>query len=265
MLSKLIKHEFKATYRIFLPIYIGLVIITGLACATSILDSYQNTLLSIALGFGMIIFVLGYIFVILSPFIFLPIRFYRTTATREAYLTFTVPADTKVILLAKFIVAFAWSLITILLWVATLIIFISSIDGWDWRGLAYFFDIEKEYLIWKILTMITGLAVNILSIFAAISLSQLVRDHRVIASFAFYAAIYTVQQIISVCVLIPFMIQNLNAVAVDEFSRGMTSDLTSSSYEDIMIYILSLAVSLGVSAACFFLSNHMLKKKLNLL
>lgn len=32
---------------------------------------------------------------------------------------------------------------------------------------------------------------------------QFVRDHRVIASIAFYAAIYTVQQIVSLVVLIP--------------------------------------------------------------
>ncbi len=123
------KHEFKATYRTFLPIYIGLVVITAFACISSlVMRDYQNPILEIALGLGIIIVVIGYIFVFISPYIFLSLRFYRTTATREAYLTFTVPADTKTILLAKFIVTFLWTILTSLLWIASFLILIECIS-----------------------------------------------------------------------------------------------------------------------------------------
>lgn len=265
MLSKLIKHEFKATYRIFLPIYIGLAIITGFASAILFVTSaYENTLLNIAFGFGMVIVVLSYIFVVMSPYIFLSLRFYRTTATREAYLTFTVPADTKVILLAKFIVSLAWTLLTLLLWFLSLIIFMSAIQG-EGPAFSDFFSLyDSESMILQILTIIISIANSILTIFAAISLSQLVRDHRIIASFAFYAAIYTVQQIISVCALLPFMFDSFTSEdAALSYSTGMTFGGIMSSYSGV--YIISYIISLGISTACFFLSNYMLKKKLNLL
>ncbi len=264
MLTKLMKHEFKATYRTFLPIYIGLVVITAFACISSlVMRDYHNPILEIALGLGIIIVVIGYIFVFISPYIFLSLRFYRTTATREAYLTFTVPADTKTILLAKFIVTFLWTILTSLLWIASFLILIECISEGQ-VDLWYFFS-ENETVIWQILTMVFAFANNVLMIFTAISLSQLVRDHRVIASIGFYAAIYTVQQIISIIALIPFMIKSMNLFSALEAETNEAAIQAELMSEQLPVYLLSIGLSLGMSVAMFFLSNYMWKRKLNLL
>lgn len=273
MLKKLIKHEFIATYRIFLPIYVALAALTGLAClAVRFIDNYNPALLQIASGFGIIIVILGFMFVILSPFIFLSMRFYRTTATREAYLTFTVPADTKLIVLAKFIVSYLWTAVTTILWFFALLTFMNSASPAGKNLLVVFFknlfspeELASTLLYFAVLA--TTLACSILSIFAAISLGQLVRDHRVIASFAFYAAIYTVQQIVSVLVMLPWMIsifESSKDVVVDEttvefgYSSAMGGD-------DTAMFLVSIALSLVFSVVFYLLSNYMLKKKLNLL
>lgn len=262
MLTKLMKHEFKATYRTFLPIYIGLAVITALACIGSqILRDYNNPILEIALGFGIIVVILSYIFVFISPYIFLSMRFYRTTATREAYLTFTVPADTKTIVFAKFTVTFLWTILTSLLWLASFLLFMKCVT--DGQIDLWYFFAKNETLLWQILSLAVGFANNILMIFTAVCLSQLVRDHRVIASIAFYAAIYTVQQILSVVALLPFIFRTMNVLSTAEMNEvTIQSELAG---EQLPVYLLSIGLSLGMSAAMFFLSNHMLKKKLNLL
>lgn len=262
MLTKIIKHEFKATYRTFIPIYIALAIVTGAACLfLPALSKYNNSILAIVMGFGIILLVLGFIFVIMSPYIFLSLRFYKTTATREAYLTFTIPADTKIILLGKFIVTFIWTTVTILLW---LLAFIALSYRFDF-GLSFSFD---STILLQILYLIASISCSILTIFAAISLSQLVRDHRVIASFGFYMALTTVQQIVSVVVLIPMMLKELSAAGDAEYTAfGMTVEGMSSSGPtlDATVYVLSLIISIVFSLVFYFMANYMLKKKLNLL
>ena len=253
MLTKIIKHEFKATYRTFIPIYIALAIVTGAACLfLPALSKYNNSILSIVMGFGIILLVLGFIFVIMSPYIFLSVRFYKTTATREAYLTFTIPTDTKIILLGKFIVTFIWTTVTILLW---LLAFIALSYRFDF-GLSFSFD---SNIVLQILYLAASISCSILTIFAAISLSQLVRDHRVIASFAFYMALTTVQQIVSIAALIPIMLKELSASGDAEYTASgtVTSDTT--------VYVLSLIIGIVFSLVFYFISNYMMKKKLNLL
>lgn len=276
MLKKLIKHEFKATYRIFLPIYIALAALTGLAClAIRFIDDYSPALLQIASGFGIIVVVLGFMFVILSPFIFLAMRFYRTTATREAYLTFTVPADTKLILLAKFIVSYLWSAVTIILWLFAFLTFLNSVsDPSEGNLIVAFFKtmFGEEELLSSLLYMAVlamTLASSILMIFAAISLGQLVRDHRVIASFAFYAALYTVQQIVSVLAMLPWMLSIFKTS--QDVTVGEAEVVTEFGFhaatggDDVSMFVLSIVLSLVFGVIFYFLSNYMLNKKLNLL
>lgn len=269
MLKNLIKHEFKATYRTFIPIYIGLVILTGAACLfMELLENFDQAILTIGSGFGMIIVLFGLIFVFISPYIFLSMRFYRTTATREAYLTFTVPADTKIILLAKFIVAYIWTILTTILGYLGVSILLSE------GNISKIADMIKlifegdspAFVFLQLLTFLVGFATTLLHIFASVSLGQLVRDHRIIASLAFYAALYTVQQIISVIVLIPFMISTTKDIDMDGFSASFHVGINNNATQaPISVLIISLIVSTVFGVAFYFLSNHLLKKKLNLL
>lgn len=267
MLGKLMKHEFKATWRTFIPIYIGLAILTGIACIfLTLMDNIgeNSTLLIVATGFGTLIGILALIFVFVSPFIFLCMRFYRTTATREAYLTFTVPADTRLIVLAKFIVAYIWTIVTFILAYLALAAVIHTGGGEDF--ITFMLDIFSGYSIGmnvlQVLSLLMSLANSLLAIFAAIALGQLVRDHRVIASLAFYAAIYTVQQIVSVIVTLPYLTTLLTQT---ESSLEMSVSSSGSTPNELPALIISLAVSTVFSVAEYFLANYILKKKLNLL
>ncbi len=275
MLKKLIKHEFNATYRTFIPIYLALAFLTGIArVAMHFIDEYSPVFLQIASGFGIIVVILGFMFVVLSPFIFLTMRFYRTTATREAYLTFTIPADTKLILLAKLIVSYIWSAVTFVLWLFAMLFFLNGATEKNVNLISEMLEdlfsqdnISSTLLYFAVLA--TTLACSILSIFAAISLGQLVRDHRIIASFAFYAAIYTVQQIVSVLTMLPYMIQTFTSTEEEVIYGEMTGSTSEFGFHlpdsDVPVFVISILLSLAFSVALYFLSNHMMKKKLNLL
>lgn len=116
MLKKLIKHEFKATYRFYVPVYIALAALVALACIfLTVIDHFDvnELFLSITLPLGAIVGFLAIVFTVLSPYIFICLRFYRSTATREGYLTFTLPASTNQILFSKFLVSFLWAVLTI--------------------------------------------------------------------------------------------------------------------------------------------------------
>lgn len=262
MLGKIIKHEFKSTYRIFIPIYIGLALLISAGCLfIQLLKHYNSTPLTIISGFGIILLVFGIIFVFISPYIFLSMRFYKTTATREAYLTFTVPAETHQILLGKFIVSFAWTVATMILAYFSIVILITA-GGANLKDIfSFVFDADMELMAIQIFSLLLSCALSILQIFTAISLGQLVRDHRVIASLAFYAALYTVQQIVGIVVLLPFMITEMSK---DMYSFSVSAG-TQTGDTPVSIFLLSMIISVVFSVAYFFLAKYVLKKKLNLL
>ena len=266
MLSKIIKHESKATYRTFLAINIAYALGCVLVCVIlPILEKIHGPLLTAVFGLGMLAMILGLIFVAMSPFIFLSIRFYKTTATREAYLTFTVPAKTNTILLGKLIVSLALTVITLLVWVIGFIAIGIVMLEFSFEGFSLNADVMFALFSYFISVM-SGL----LTIFAAISLSQLVRDHRVLASFGFYMALYTVQQIVSVIVLIPYFVKIYNENMSDEVGMRMGANYSfalfgTSESPDNYMYIISIVLSLVFCAVNYAIAHHMLNKKLNLL
>ena len=258
MLKKLIKHEFKATYRFYLPIYIGLAVLVALACGfLNIVEIFDvnELFLSITLPLGAVVGLLAIIFALISPYIFICLRFYRSTATREGYLTFTLPASTNQILFSKFLVSFFWAVLTV--GVTTLAIFVLLAVGFDpdmtFTAIHQLFH-SSEFNFTTILSFVVGYANSILSIYTAISLGQFVRDHRVIASIAFYAATYTVQQIVNLVVLIPIMI-----------GSGVLSSGETLNYSDLGIMsVVSIILSLVFCVIFYFVSERILDRKLNL-
>ncbi len=268
MLKKVIKHEMIATWRIFLPIYIGLVILTAISCGFAFIANRVDTEVATAiLGMGTVLLILTLMFVLLSPYIVLAVRFYKSTATREAYLTFTLPANTNTILFAKFLVGFLWLTITFILWYLSFGLIVCGFTEEEFVA-TFIKDIFASQGVPMILlqlgTIVIGLASSVLMVFASISLSQLVRDHRVLASIAFYFGLYTVQQIISTIILIPVMIGEIGSSIVEE---PVSIAAIEPSVDSALMgtYLIALLVSALFGVACYFISKYLLSKKLNLL
>ena len=258
MLKKLIKHEFKATYRFYVPVYIALAALVALACIfLTVIDHFDvnELFLSITLPLGAIVGFLAIVFTVLSPYIFICLRFYRSTATREGYLTFTLPASTNQILFSKFLVSFLWAVLTIA--VTLFALFVLCAVGFDseitFMAIRQILKSET-FDFTTILSFIMGYINSILAIYASISLGQFVRDDCVFFYFAFYAEIYTAQQIVSLVVLIPVMI------GTGIFSEGDTLNYSATG----MLTIISLIISVVFSVIFYVISERILDRKLNL-
>ena len=112
MLKKLIKHEFIAMARYFLPLYLFAIILTPVFSLIFRLGLDENAgpVTGIMSGLGITGFIFTMVALFIASSIFIVIRFYRTTATSEAYLTFTLPAKPGQILCSKLLVASIWQL-----------------------------------------------------------------------------------------------------------------------------------------------------------
>ena len=120
MLNKLLKHEYKATSRYMIPLYLILLITTILSKITLSLNVYYGVL-SFIKNFLIVIYFFSLIIVGILTFVVLIERFYKNMVTNEGYLTFTLPAKTSQILNSKLIAAITWSLVSILLILVSLL------------------------------------------------------------------------------------------------------------------------------------------------
>lgn len=137
MLAKLLKYEFRATARLYLPLYL-VVLVFGLLGRFSLFgprwevssSSNQGTILWTSFSanpelsgfFGEVLsavisFVLvGYVMVVLGAFVVHFIitlqRFWKNLMGDEGYLMFTLPVSTDALLWSKAICAFVWSIVT---------------------------------------------------------------------------------------------------------------------------------------------------------
>ena len=127
MLGKLIKHEFRATRRIMLPLIGGVLLLSVLA-GLSIrgLDRIQNfgflgVMYSLTLtAFFLALFALGVVALVLMIQ-----RFYKNLLRDEGYLAMTLPVSVDEHIWAKLLVSFVWFAIVTLLSVAAMLIMLS--------------------------------------------------------------------------------------------------------------------------------------------
>ncbi len=109
MFAKLVKHEFLATRRVILFVYLAAILLIGGNILTSKLDiGWLNSVmifLLAVLGVGMII--LTYVIVFF--------RYYKNLYGEEGYLTHTLPVKPSKLLAAKVLVGFVWVVISYIL------------------------------------------------------------------------------------------------------------------------------------------------------
>ena len=121
MLRKLTKHEFKATARYMLPLYLVLLVLTVLNRIMLNLDIY-NGILSFVSNTMMVFYIVSIVTVAIVTLIIMIGRFYKNLVTDEGYLTFTLPVKVTEIVNSKIIIAVLWTIISAILILASILI-----------------------------------------------------------------------------------------------------------------------------------------------
>ena len=117
MLSRLIKHEFRATGRRMLPT-MGVLALLGVLANLSIrlLESgFGGTLMRILMVLFIIAFFIGMTVAWVMTLVLMISRFYRNLLKDEGYLMFTLPTSSHALIWSKLIVSTVWFLATALL------------------------------------------------------------------------------------------------------------------------------------------------------
>ena len=117
MLGKLMKYEWKATWKLLLPMNLLIVIMTFLACITVQVDFFDSDNGMVVFSAVMILLTyMGSMFVVcIGTAIYLIYRFYTSTYGDQGYLLHTLPVDKHHIIISKVLVSAAWIFISMIL------------------------------------------------------------------------------------------------------------------------------------------------------
>ena len=142
MLRKLLKHEFRATGRIMLPMYLILLVtaVGSNLAGRGMLDSRFDILnilgVLIVIAFGTVI--TG---ACLLAFVLMIQRFYKNLLQDEGYLMFTLPASVHQHIWSKLIVSSVWFIVTVLAIIAA-----SLVVAYQGGFLREFLDFLRYFL-----------------------------------------------------------------------------------------------------------------------
>ncbi|HCW52813.1 MAG TPA: ABC transporter permease [Clostridium sp.] len=266
MLKKLIKYEFKATGRTILPLYGGLLIFAIILRMfhnnSEILDS---TFSKLALMLS--IFVYGFIMaaVFIATFFIIVQRYHKNLLGDEGYLMHTLPVMPYKNIISKLITSSIWSIISCIIAVLSILIlfvdksFINSFFNFfipnikdafnELGGISYI--ISLEMIILGLLELIQF----ILQLYASISLGHLFNSAKILLSVVAFIALSTLEGFISSNLFIG--LNNLLNIPSLSFISDSLNNLS-------WLFMACISIKFIYSCIYFFITNYLLKNKLNL-
>ncbi len=285
MFGTCLKHEFRATKRLLVPLFIAMLvasILAGIFFGVTVrffsndTESTVGAVLSM-LASGLSTTVLFALFAVsvIVCFILIIRRFYTSFFTDEGYLTFTLPVSVNTHLFSKFTAAYIWEILSSV--VALVSVFIVAfltvlIGGADLFGSTS--DISDSINIWEILAeaffgsganialslvlfviyFIIATAASIFMLYLSIAVAcMLAKKYRLLIGIVCYYILNSVFSTITGIVQSIFMIVpalNADVSAIGVFSTGSLIAL-------IVVSIVQLLI-------CYLGTKWVLTKKLNL-
>lgn len=265
MLSKLIKYEIKATGRIFLPLFLALLLFAGITRFISIIGPEKWTTPS---TISMAIYIIIMVGMFVMTFIMMIQRFYKNLLSDEGYLMLTLPVKTWEHIVSKLLVSMLWIVASgSFALISVLIIALKKGDLTRiLEGFAVIYNLVFEelgaslYLLSFeiIIGIFVSLASGILIVYASIAIGHLFNQHKILASFGAFIGLNTLSQILFM------LIGSIPGIAFSSNFHVTSNDFIG------MQPIIQLAIVYGIifagllSAAYFAVTNFILSKRLNL-
>lgn len=267
MLGKLMKYEFRATAIYFLPIYVVLVLVSGLRYVVSLISQKFSNGFSAFSGFSLsAIYLLLALGLAITTFIVIIIRFYKNLLGTEGYLMFTLPVSVEQNILAKLIPSVVWFFGSCVLGMLT----IAPAMGLRFNDNPFtmFTGIrlgDVPEILLAVLMVIGSIAGMFLFYYLCMCIGQMFNSHRFLASAGAYIVIQTVLQILGIAFIWICASSFSSQAFVAWLSNAFASldNIPSGS----LIYLFLIAaniLSYGIAAALFFIDSAILRKRLNL-
>lgn len=291
MLKKLLKHEYKATARFFLPVYLIFIPLLAIQRLSMLLVDRvdtDNQIITAIVGFvsGMftLVTVLSLIAMLACPLVYALVRFWKNMIGDEGYLTHTLPVTTGKSILAKLIVSETWFVVTAIIALLCGVLYCISIDTdfvkFIWEQLRDIWSLASDLgvggwliavIVTAVLSLLTQLAGNLLTVFDAMSIGQIASKHKLLTSAGAYIGIMfaTTTLIQAVLALIGAIFGSDILIYAESISISpSTPDITAVAPQTAQfifgVLLISIVANCLIATLHFFLSRHFLSKKLNL-
>lgn len=257
MLSKLLKYDFKSLLKSLIPIYlIGLFI----AVFNFLFQKLASKIVILELPSVLILF-LWVVIIIGIPLVtfFISIsKYYNNIIKDEGYLTHTLPVKKNQLIMSKLISSV---LVMILSVIVSLIILmvgygIGDVIEFVTTRLSLI-EVSIIILILNIIMVLVSYILQMIMVYTAISLGQIHNQNKIIYSIVYGIVMYTLNQIISVIILIIPVLFDRNFL--NYFNQD---NLPEEAY--LFIVGLSLIMSIVFSLVYYIINIKTLEKKLNL-
>jgi len=261
MLGKLMKYEFMATSRTFLPLFAALILV-------SIVNRLLSSLgLNVPSTIGTVISVILMVGIAVVTLLITLQRFRNNLLSNEGYLMMTLPVSTDGLILSKLFVSIVWYVASAV--VVILSILILAVAQFDLKAVVSFIKQVGDliartplrffiYAVEIVVGLVLGIFSGILLLYASLALSMLVDRRRGLFAFGAYVVITTaVQTLVAILIAIAAvtrLMDRIDAWFVDIGSFGQSQ-------------IVILVVIVGEAALCaalYYITRVMLKSKLNL-
>lgn len=291
MLGKLIKHEFKATGKVMIPVSLSLAVITLIGAALLGTRLMQRE----ALAPLAVILLVSYIAILIAlcviTEIFLIVHYYRSMFSSQGYLTFTLPFSPWTIFNAKLLVGFLWLTCVSVLVCGSACILIGTACGFenlpsivnDIFSANLLVDTENAQsltttlrdlvgcgpLTLFLLLVLLGLVSNFYSLatgFGSVTVGQLYAKHKVVGAVLAYAILYIVMQAATMVTVLFISFHSIfsvpGAASADTLSDEMMLDMMQGIYQPMFFTLLILQLAVGL--ACYIASVIIVKRRVNL-
>lgn len=298
MLGKLLKYEFRATGRIFLPAYAVLLVMSFVArlfysanLAREFTTEGRTTLIVT------MVMVMLFTAVWVVTLVVIIRRFWTNLLGREGYLMNVLPVSPWEHVCSKAVTSLVWVLLSCIVSAVALAVMLLGTTGLiDWRELLYhaseFWREGWDYMraegaevqavlliVQSVADGLTSIISMILTVYAAMSIGQLSNRHRVWASIGAYFGITIARSIVSSMLFVSSL---LGVFAPAVFSGAGVLSISGADGPTAYVYggaehmlrellatynthvLLQLIFELAVCVLLFWLSQRLLKKHLNL-
>lgn len=270
MLGKLMKYEFKATARIFLPVYAALV---ALCLIGRVAENFEGLHENLLFVIGIMLIAAAFCAVAVVTLVLIIKRFWDNLLGREGYLMHTLPAGEWQHILSKLFTSAIWCLCSTLAALLAILILAGdalsiSLSGfgalWDSLRLT-FSDLRDGGLLGPAIRFgvelavlaIAGIFAAILMAYLAMSIGQLANKSRVWAAIGSYVGIN-----ILVSLLRSGLNELLGLIQPVVLTEPGTAIQSLGHANNTMLW--AIGICLVEAVVFFFATNHLLTKRLNL-
>lgn len=266
MLSKLMKYELKATGRVFLPLYLALLVFALINRFMMGVSASQQWEAPVVISMAIYVIIMVGMFVM--TLIMTIQRFYKNLLSEEGYLMFTLPVKPWQHIICKMLISMFWIVLSFI--IAMLSILTIAYRGGDWARMMQdagpFLQEVIDFLgatlyvysVEALIGIFLSLASAILILYASIAIGHLFTQHRILASFAAFIGLNTLTQIITTAI-----------TALGGYDYFDTFEVNAANFHSVQaelqtFILIFLVLSALVSVAYFAIANWILGKRLNL-